>query len=97
MLRPLVIGLVAVLCVTGLMLLLSVTAGGFVFALGCFTAALALWLLHQGVTALELNASLLASTLQGRKGLGREHPENAEQSAAESREGGRSTQPVAGD
>lgn len=93
MLRPLVIGLVAVLCVTGLVLLLSVTAGGFVFALGCFTAALALWLLHQGVTALELNASLLASTLQGRKGLGREHPENA----GESREEGRPARPVAGD
>ena len=93
MLRPLVIGLVTILCVTGVLMLLSVTAGGFVFALGCFTAALALWLLHQGVTALELNASLLASTLQGRKGLGREHPENA----AESREEGRSTQPVAGD
>ena len=46
MLRLLVVGLVAVLGVTGLMLLLSVTAGGFVFALGCFTAALALWLLH---------------------------------------------------
>ena len=93
MLRPLVVGLVAVLCVTGVMLLLSVTAGGFVFALGCFTAALALWLLHQGVTALELNASLLASTLQQRKGLGREHPANA----VESREEGRPTQPVAGD
>ena len=93
MLRPLVIGLVAVLCVTGLMLLLSVTAGGFVFALGCFTAALALWLLHQGVTALELNASLLASTLQGRRGLGWDHPENA----VESREERRSTQPVASD
>ena len=93
MLRPLVVGLVAVLCVTGVLLLLSVTAGGFVFALGCFTAALALWLLHQGVTALELNASLLASTLQGRKGLGREHPETA----AESREEGRPAQPVAGD
>ena len=93
MLRPLVVGLVAVLCVTGLVLLLSVTAGGFVFALGCFTAALALWLLHQGVTALELNASLLASTLQGRKERGREHPENA----VESREEGRPTQPVAGD
>ena len=93
MLRPLVIGLVAVLGVTGVMLLLSVTAGGFVFALGCFTAALALWLLHQGVTALELNASLLASTLQQRRGLGREHPENA----VESREESRSTQPVAGD
>lgn len=97
MLRPLVIGLVAVLCITGVLLLLSVTAGGFLFALGCFTAALALWLLHQGVTALELNASLLASTLQQRKGLGREHPEDAGQSAAESREEGRPTQPVAGD
>ena len=93
MLRPLVVGLVAVLCATGVLMLLSVTAGGFVFALGCFTAALALWLLHQGVTALELNASLLASTLQGRKGLVREHPEDA----AESREEGRPTQPVAGD
>ena len=97
MLRLLVIGLVAVLCVTGVMLLLSVTAGGFVFAVGCFTAALALWLLHQGVTALELNASLLASTLQQRKGLGREHSESVGQSAAESRDEGRPTQPVAGD
>ena len=97
MLRPLVIGLVTILCVTGVLMLLSVTAGGFVFALGCFTAALALWLLHQGVTALELNASLLASTLQGRKGLGREHSEDAGQSTAESREEGRPAQPVAGD
>lgn len=97
MLRPLVIGLVAVLCVTGVLMLLSVTAGGFMFALGCFTAALALWLLYQGVTALELNTSLLASTLQPRKGLGREHQESVGQSTVGTREEGRSPQPVAGD
>ena len=97
MLRPLVIGLVAALCVTGVLMLLSITAGGVVFALGCFTAALTLWLLYQGVTALELNASLLASSLQQRKGLGRETLASVGRPTVEMREEGRSSQPVAGD
>ena len=66
MLRPLVLIMTAVLCVTGLLMLLSLSAGGLMAALACFGSALALWLSFQGLRALELNASLLAQGLHQR-------------------------------
>lgn len=66
MLRPLVLIMTAVLCITGLLMLLSLSAGGLMAALACFGSALALWLLFQGLRALELNASLLAQGLHQR-------------------------------
>lgn len=72
--RKLVYVVVALLVLVGLSMALSSTAGGIVFALGCFTAALALWLLYRGVMALELSADLLASSLLQRK-LSKDHVE----------------------
>lgn len=66
MLRPLVLIMIAALCVTGLLMLLSLSAGGLMAALACFGGALTLWLLFQGLLALELNASLLAQGLHRR-------------------------------
>ena len=69
--RSLVLIVTALLVVVGVGMALSFTAGGVVFGLGCFTAALVLWLLYRGVTALELSADLLAQGLLQRKGLTR--------------------------
>ena len=67
--RGLVFIVSALLVVVGVGMVLSFTAGGVMFGLGCFTAALVLWLVYRGVTALELSADLLAQGLLQRKEL----------------------------
>lgn len=71
--RNLVFVVMALLAVFGIGMVLSFTAGGFMFGLCCFAAALALWLLHRGVMALELSADLLAQSLLQRNKVPRNH------------------------
>ena len=73
--RNLIYVVVALLVLVGVGMFLSFTAGGVMFGLGCFAAALALWLLYRGVTALELSADLLATSLLQRNKLARDHVE----------------------
>ena len=61
--RNLVYLVTALLVVVGVGMILSFTAGGFMFGLGCCAAALALWLLYRGVMALELSTDLLAASM----------------------------------
>ena len=61
--RNLVYVVVAPLVLVGVGMVLSFRAGGFMFGLCSFATALALWLLHRGVTALELSADLQAQSL----------------------------------
>jgi len=90
-LRTLTLTLSIVLVVLGLGMMLTATAGGAMFGLGSFTAALALWLLYRGVVALELQADLLAQSLHQRRRAGRDHAEPLH-------EEGRASRPVpAGD
>lgn len=99
--RNLVYLLTALLVVVGVSMALSFTAGGIVFGLGCFTAALALWLLYRGVTALELSADLLAQSLLQRNKLTRDYVEAKDDLEATARgseavrEEPRPSQPVA--
>lgn len=99
--RNLVFIVIALLVIVGLSMVLSFTAGGIVFALGCFTAALALWLLYRGVMALELTADLLATSLLQRNKLTRDHVEAKDDQEATARrseavrEEPRPSQPVA--
>ena len=104
MLRSLVLIATALLVVVGVGMVVSFTAGGVMFGLGCFTAALVLWLLYRGVTALELSADLLAQGLLQRKELTRgqvvakDDPEATARRSAAAREASRPSQPVvAGD
>ena len=98
--RGLVFIVTALLVVVGVGMVLSFTAGGMMFGLGCFTAALALWLLHRGVMALELSADLLAQGLPQRKELTSGHvvaeddPEATARRSEASREASRPSQPV---
>lgn len=73
--RNLVYVVVALLVLVGVGMVLSFTAGGFMFGLGCFAAALALWLLYRGVMALELSADLLAQSLLQRNKPARDYAE----------------------
>ena len=73
--RKLVYVVVALLVLVGIGMVLSFTAGGFMLGLGCFAGALALWLLHRGVTALELSTDLLAQSLLQRNKLVRDYAE----------------------
>ncbi len=59
----LVYTMMALLIVVGVGMFLSFTAGGVTFGIGCFAAALTLWLLYRGVMALEMSADLLATNL----------------------------------
>jgi multisubunit Na+/H+ antiporter MnhC subunit len=99
--RKLVYIVITLLVVVGSCLVLSFTAGGVVFALGCFAAALALWLLYRGVMALELSANLLAQGLLQRNKLTREATETKDDADATARgpeavrEEPRLSQPVA--
>jgi multisubunit Na+/H+ antiporter MnhC subunit len=99
--RNLVYIVMALLVMVGLSMALSFTAGGIVFALGCFTAALTLWLLYRGVMALELSADLLAQGLLQRNKLARDHveakddPEATARGSEAVREKPRPSQPVA--
>ena len=99
--RNLVYLLTALLVVVGVSMVLSFTAGGFMFGLGCFAAALALWLFHRGVTALELSTDLLAQSLLQRNKVGREyvegkdHPETTVGRSEAVREEPGPSQPVA--
>lgn len=99
--RNLVFMVMALLVMVGLSMVLSFTVGGIVFALGCFAAALVLWLLYRGVTALELSADLLATSLLQRTKLTRDHGEAKDDPGATAarsegvREEPRPSQPVA--
>ncbi len=99
--RNLVFIVIALLVIVGLSMVLSFTAGGIMFALSCFTAALALWLLYRGVMALELSADLLAQSLLQRNKLtrdhaeGKDHPETTAGRSEAVREEPRPSQPVA--
>lgn len=100
MLRGLVFVVAALLAVVGVGMVLSFTAGGVMFGLGCFTAALVLWLLYRGVTALELSADLLAQGLLQRRELTRgqviveDDPEATARRLGTAREASRPSQPV---
>lgn len=61
--RILVYTLIVLLTLIGVGMVLSFTAGGVAFGVGSLSAALALWLLHRGVQALELSTDLLAQSL----------------------------------
>ncbi len=61
--RILIYTLIAALTLFGVGMTLSLTAGGFTFGLGFFSAALALWLLYRTLLALELTADLMAQSL----------------------------------
>jgi len=61
--RILVYTLIAALTLFGVGMMLSLTAGGFTFGLGFFSAALALWLLYRTLLALELSTDLMAQSL----------------------------------
>lgn len=99
--RNLVFIVIALLCMVGLSMALSFTAGGILFALGCFTAALAIWLLYRGVTALELSADLQAQSLLQRNKpardyvKGEDHPETTAGRSEAVREEPRPSRPVA--
>jgi multisubunit Na+/H+ antiporter MnhC subunit len=99
--RNLVYVVVALLVLVGVGMVLSFTAGGVMFGLGCFAAALALWLLHRGVMALELSADLQAQGLLQRKEhtrdnvKGEDHPETTAGRSEAVREEPRPSQPVA--
>ena len=99
--RNLVYVVVALLVLVGVGMVLSFTAGGFMFGLGCFAAALALWLLYRGVVALELSADLLAQSLLQRNKpardyvKGEDHPEATARGSEALREEPRPSQPVA--
>ncbi len=99
--RNLVYLVTALLVVVGVGMVLSFTAGGFMFGLGCFAGALALWLLYRCVTALELSADLLAQGLLQRNKPARDYGKGenrAETTAGRSeavREESRPSQPVA--
>lgn len=102
--RNLVYIVTALLVLVGVGMVLSFTAGGFMFGLGCFAAALALWLLYRGVTALELSTDLQAQSLRQRNKPARDYvkgEDRAETTAGHSeavREEPRLSQPVpAGD
>ena len=102
--RNLVYLVTALLVIVGVSMVLSFTAGGFMLGLGCFAAALALWLLYRGVTALELSTDLLAQSLLQRKKPerdyveGKDHPETtAGRSEAVREEPGPSRPVAAGD
>ena len=98
--RSLVYLVSTLLVVVGVGMVLSFTAGGVMFGLGCFTAALVLWLVYKGVTALELSADLLAQGLLQRKELTSGHvvaeddPEATARRLEASREASRPSQPV---
>lgn len=99
--RNLLYVVMALLVMVGLSMALSFTAGGIVFALGCFTAALTLWLLYRGVMALELSADLLAQGLLQRNKPARDHmeakddPESTARGSEATYEEPRPSQPVA--
>ena len=99
--RNLVCFLTALLVMLGVGMVLSFTAGGVMFGLGCFTAALALWLLYRGVMVLELSAELLAQSLLQRKEVarddaeGKDHSETTAGRSEAVREEPRPSQPVA--
>jgi multisubunit Na+/H+ antiporter MnhC subunit len=99
--RNLVYVVVALLVLVGLSMVLSFTAGGVMFGLGCFAAALALWLLYRGVKALELSADLQAQSLLQRNKPARDYVKGenrTETTAGRSeavREEPRPSQPVA--
>lgn len=101
--RGLVLIVTALLVVVGVGMVVSFTAGGVMFGLGCFTVALVLWLLYRGVTALELSADLLAQGLLQRKErtggqVVADDPEATARRSEAAREASRPSQPVvAGD
>lgn len=98
--RSLVLIVTALLVVVGVGMVVSFTAGGVMFGLGCFTAALVLWLLYRGVTALELSADLLAQGLLQRKEptggqvVAKDDPEATARRSEAAREASRPSQPV---